>query len=208
MGTLREPLYGKFALLVLGTTLFSVEFFGLGNQYLWKNSAWMSIHAGGLFALTASCGAYLFVEQALARPGKDLIFSRLMQGGAALCVVSALAYAADIMSVETLVVIVSTLGVMPMLLGLPGAYFRARGDAVGVYFLLGWGVSFASSAVLSQVISGKVDAVSGPCTRCSSGICSTCWSSPASSACAPRPCRPPCCAPRKPPAPSPNSWPT
>ncbi|NVM78228.1 signal transduction histidine kinase/DNA-binding NarL/FixJ family response regulator/HPt (histidine-containing phosphotransfer) domain-containing protein [Duganella sp. SG902] len=157
--TLREPLFGKFALLVLGTTLFSVEFFGLGNQYLWKANAWMSIHAGGVFALTASCGAYLFVEQALARPGKDLIFSRLMKGGAALCVVSALAYVADIMSVETLVVIVSTLGVMPMLLGLPGAYFRARrGDAVGIYFLIGWGISFTSSAILSQVISGKVDA--------------------------------------------------
>ncbi|WP_343732817.1 ATP-binding protein [Duganella sp.] len=157
--TLREPLFGKFALMVLGTTLFSVEFFGLGNQYLWKANAWMSIHAGGIFALAASCGAYLFVEQALARTGKDLIFSRLMKGGAALCVVSALAYACDIMSVDTLVVIVSTLGVMPMLLGLPGAYFRTRrGDAVGIYFLAGWGISFTSSAILSQVISGKVDA--------------------------------------------------
>nr|WP_315249138.1 ATP-binding protein [uncultured Duganella sp.] len=157
--TLREPLYGKFALLVAGTALFSVEFFGLGNQYLWKSNAWMSIHAGGVFALMASCGAYLFVEQALARPGTDRVFSHLMKGGAALCVVSALAYVTDIMSVETLVIVVSTLGVMPMLLGLPGAYFRARrGDAVGVYFLIGWGVSFASSAVLSQVISGKVDA--------------------------------------------------
>ncbi|SDF76869.1 MULTISPECIES: hybrid sensor histidine kinase/response regulator [unclassified Duganella] len=157
--TLREPLYGKFALLVAGTALFSVEFFGLGNQYLWMSNAWMSIHAGGVFALMASCGAYLFVEQALARPGKDLVFSRLMKGGAALCVVSMLAYVTDVISVETLVIIVSTLGVMPMLLGLPGAYFRARrGDAVGIYFLVGWGVSFTSSAILSQVISGKVDA--------------------------------------------------
>jgi signal transduction histidine kinase/CheY-like chemotaxis protein len=158
-GTLREPLYGKFALLVAGTSLFSLEFFGLGNQYLWKHSAWISIHAGGVFALMASCGAYLFVEQALARPGKDLVFSRLMKVGAALCVISILAYITDIMSVETLVIIVSTLGVMPMLLGLPGAYFRARrGDSVGIYFLVGWGVSFSSSAILSQVISGKVDA--------------------------------------------------
>lgn len=157
--TLREPLFGKFALLVAGTTLFSIEFFGLGNQYLWKNNVWMSIHAGGVFALMASCGAYLFVEQALARPGKDRIFSRLMKGGAALCVVSVLAYITDIMEVDTLVIVVSTLGIMPMLLGLPGAYFRVRrGDAVGVYFLIGWGVSFASSAVLSQVISGKVGA--------------------------------------------------
>jgi signal transduction histidine kinase/CheY-like chemotaxis protein len=156
---LREPLFGKFALLIAGFTLFSVEFFGLGNQYLWKNNVWMSIHAGGLFALTASCGAYLFVEQALARPGKDRTFSRLMRTGAALCVASAFAYATDIISVETLVAIVSTLGLMPMLLGLPGAYLRARrGDSVGIYFLVGWAVSFATSVVLSQVISGKIGA--------------------------------------------------
>jgi signal transduction histidine kinase/CheY-like chemotaxis protein len=157
--TLREPLYGKFALLVAGTTLFSVEFFGLGNQYLWKNNVWMSIHAGGVFALMASCGAYLFVEQALARPGKDRVFSRLMKAGAALCVAGIFAYITDIIGVDTLVVVVSTLGIMPMPLGLPGAYLRARrGDAVGIYFLVGWGVSFASSAILSQVIGGKVDA--------------------------------------------------
>jgi signal transduction histidine kinase/HPt (histidine-containing phosphotransfer) domain-containing protein/ActR/RegA family two-component response regulator len=156
---LREPLFGKFALLVTGFLLFSVEFFGLGNQYLWRHNAWMSHHAGGLFALTASCGAYLFVEQALARPGKDRTFSRLMRAGAALCVACALAYATDMIGVETLVAVVSTLGLMPMLLGLPGAFLRARrGDAVGIYFLIGWAVSFATSVVLSQVISGKVGA--------------------------------------------------
>jgi CheY-like chemotaxis protein len=156
---LREPLFGKFALLLTGTTLFSIEFFGIGAQYLWPDNLWMNLHAGGLFALTASCGAYLFVEQALARPGKDRTFSLLMKGGAALCIASALAYATDIIGVDILVAVVSTLGVMPMLLGLPGAFFRARrGDAVGIYFLVGWTVSFCSSVLLSQVISGKVGA--------------------------------------------------
>ncbi|NML60142.1 response regulator [Massilia sp. RP-1-19] len=156
---LREPLFGKYALLIGGTTMFSVEFFGLGSQYIWKENAWMNLHAGGLFALMASCGAYLFVEQALARPGTDRLFSRLMKTGAVLCVVSALAYALDVISVETLVAIVSTLGLMPMLLGLPGAFKRARsGDAVGTYFLAGWAVAFASSVILSQVINGAVPA--------------------------------------------------
>ncbi|MET0322128.1 MAG: ATP-binding protein [Duganella sp.] len=156
---LREPLFGKFALMVAGLTLFSVEFFGLGNQYLWHNSVWMSIHAGGLFALAAACGAYLFVEQVLARPGQDRLFSRLMRGGAALCVVAALAYATDLIDVATLVTIVSTLGILPMLLGLPGAFARARrGDPVGVCLLLGWSVSFAASLVLSLVIDGRLDA--------------------------------------------------
>ena len=156
---LREHLFGKFALLIGGTALFSVEFFGLGAQYLWTNNAWMTHHAGGLFALMASCGAYLFVEQALARPGMDRTFRLLMKAGAMLTVVAALAYGSDMIGVEALVAIVSTLGVMPMLLGLPGAFMRARrGDAVGSYFLLGWAVSFVSSVILSQVINGAIGA--------------------------------------------------
>ena len=156
---LREPLFGKYALLIAGTTMFSVEFFGLGSQYLWRDNVWMTLHAGGLFALMASCGAYLFVEQALARPGMDRLFSRLMQTGALLSVLSALAYCLDLISVETLVIIVSTLGLLPMLLGLPGAFMRARrGDTVGIYFLVGWAASFLSSVVLSQVINGKLAA--------------------------------------------------
>jgi two-component system, sensor histidine kinase and response regulator len=156
---LREPLFGKYALLIAGTTLFSFEFFGLGSQYIWRDNVWMTLHAGGLFALMASCGGYLFVQQSLARPGVDRTFSILMKAGAALAALFAVAYCLDVISVEGLVVIVSTLGLLPMLLGLPGAYKRARrGDSVGIYFMLGWAVSFLSSVVLSQVISGKMAA--------------------------------------------------
>ncbi|WP_312551985.1 response regulator [Massilia sp.] len=156
---LREPLFAKFALLVAGTSLFSAEFFGLGSQYFWGNHAWLNIHAGGLFALMSSCGAYLFVGQALARPGMDRLFGRLMHTGAALCVIAALAYGSGLIGVDLLVAIVSTLGIMPMLLGLPGAFMRARrGDRVGIYFLAGWTISFSSSLVLSQVINGALPA--------------------------------------------------
>ena len=157
--SLREPLFGKYALLVGGLVLFSIEFFGIGNQYLWGGHIWMTEHAGGLSALLSSCGAYLFVEQALARPGSDRLFSRLMKTGAALTLLAALAYAVGLVSVQHVVIIVSTLGLLPMLLGLPGAFRRARhGDMVGTYFLVGWAISFASSVVLSQVINGNVPA--------------------------------------------------
>ncbi len=156
--TLREPLFGKYALLVSGTAMFSVEFFGLGTQYLWKGNLWMTQHAGGLLALIASCGAYLFVEEALARPGIDRTFSRLMKLGAALTLLAAGAYAVDLISVERVVIVISTLGLLPMLLGVPGAYQRARrGDLVGTYFLIGWTVNFAFSVVLSGVIRGRND---------------------------------------------------
>ncbi|THC43327.1 hybrid sensor histidine kinase/response regulator [Massilia sp. Mn16-1_5] len=156
---LREPLFAKYALMICGSSLFSAEFFGIGSQYVWGDNAWMNIHAGGLFALMSSCGAYLFVEQALARPGMDRTFSRLMKSGAALTAVAALAFGLDLITVGQLVAIVSTLGIMPMLLGIPGALKRARrGDPVGLYFLLGWALSFLGSLVLSQMINGAVDA--------------------------------------------------
>ncbi|MCG2583600.1 hybrid sensor histidine kinase/response regulator [Massilia sp. TS11] len=156
---LREHLFGKYALLLAGTTLFSLEFSGLGAQYLWHDSVWMAMHAGGLFALMSACGAYLFVGHALARPGMDRLFSRLMRALAAACVLAAVAYGCDLFDVKVLVLIVNTLGLMPMLLGLPGAFQRARqGDRVGIYFLVGWAVSFLSAVVLSQVINGTVGA--------------------------------------------------
>jgi two-component system, sensor histidine kinase and response regulator len=156
---LREPLFGTYALLVGGVTLYSADFFGVGSQYLWSGNTWGIAHAGGLTALMSSCGAYLFIDQVLTRPGMDRLFSRLMKTGALLCVATAIAFAFDALSMQTLVAIIGSLGIMPMLLGLPGAFMRARrGDPVGTYFLIGWAVSFAASLILAQVINGKLGA--------------------------------------------------
>jgi signal transduction histidine kinase/DNA-binding response OmpR family regulator/HPt (histidine-containing phosphotransfer) domain-containing protein len=156
---LREPLFGTYSLLVGGVTLYSADFFGVGSQYLWPGSLWMNAHAGGLTALMSSCGAYLFVQRALARPGMDRLFTRLMCTGALLCVAAAAVYAFDGMGMQTLVAIIGSLGIMPMLLGLPGAFMRARrGDPVGTYFLIGWAASFSASVVLTLVINGALAA--------------------------------------------------
>jgi signal transduction histidine kinase/DNA-binding response OmpR family regulator/HPt (histidine-containing phosphotransfer) domain-containing protein len=156
---LRENLFGKYSLLVGGLAFYNLAWFGYGTEYLWGGSPWATLRMPGAIALLTSCGAYLFVEQALARPGKDRIFSRLMKGGALLCVASALAWSLDLIAMRTVVIIISTLGVLPMLLGLPGAFQRARNrDKVGVYFLVGWAVAFVCSALQGQVCTGVVDA--------------------------------------------------
>jgi len=156
---LREHLFGKYALLTGSMALYNLSWFGLGAHYLWGGNAWFTIHAGGTVALMASCGAYLFVEQALARPGMDRIFSRLMKTGAVLCVLGAAAFGFNLIDDKVLVAIVGSLGIMPMLLGLPGAFQRARrGDAVGTYFLVGWAVAFAGSVIAAELIKGRLGA--------------------------------------------------
>jgi two-component system sensor histidine kinase/response regulator len=157
--TLREPLFGKYAILVGGVTVYSACWFGIAGQFLWPGNAWLLEHGAGISSIMASCGAYLFVEQSLARPGMDRIFSRLMRGFAVACLVTAVGFGAGIISHRYLVAIVGTLGIMPMLLGLPGAFRRMRaGDTVGAWFLLGWAVSFSSSLITAQVINGRLPA--------------------------------------------------
>jgi len=154
--SLREPLFGKYALLAAGVTVYSAAWFGTAGQYLWPGNAWLLEHGAGIASVVASCGAYLFVEQSLARPGRDRIFSMVMKTLAALCLLTALGFGTGLIGHAKLVLIVGTLGILPMLLGLPGAWRRARaGDVVGTYFLLGWAVAFACSLLTAQLINGK-----------------------------------------------------
>lgn len=157
--SLREPLFGKYALLVTGSLWFSALQFGIGAQYLWPGNAWMEQHSGVLSALTATCGSFLFIEHVLFEPGRRRRFSRFMKGGAVLCVMLAAAYVLDLVDMRTASAMVSVLGPIPALAGLPGAIARARrGDAVGASFLVAWAVYFAATAVMVGVINGGIDA--------------------------------------------------
>ncbi len=157
--TLREAIFGKYALYVGSLLLYSANISGVGGQYLYAGNMWMSVHATGVVTMLCSCCAYLFVEHALARPGQNRVFSFLMKTGALLTLLTAVAFVLGIIHEELLVALVSTLGTMPMLLGLPGAFRRARrGDHVGTYFLLGWAASFVTSVVGAEVIKGNLDA--------------------------------------------------
>ena len=142
-----------------GSVLFSLLQFGVGAQFVWPGNRWLELHMGGLSALVAATGSFLFIEQVLA--GKDMGpgLSRLMKLGAVLTTASALLYALDIISVQQVTLIVSVLGLAPAMLGLPGAWRRARrGDPVGHSFLLAWAVYAVSTWTLIAVIKGQVGA--------------------------------------------------
>ncbi len=154
---LRDVLFIQYALLITGSLLFSLHLFGLGTQYLWRDMPWVELHAASLAALTATCGSFLFISQALAgdRPRSRLL--RSMRGGAVLCVVLAALYALDLLSTRAVTGIVSILGLVPALMGIPGAVRRARlGDPVGSTLLLAWLVYFLATATVIGVIQGWV----------------------------------------------------
>jgi diguanylate cyclase (GGDEF)-like protein len=166
--SLRETLSLKYALLISGSLLFSLFQFGVGAQYLWRDAIWLERHAGGLFSMMALTGSFLFIEHVLARAPAGRTdsavprfagrrFSRLMKGGAACTVVLAVVHALDIIDTRAVSAIVSVLGPLPALLGLPGALSRARQrDPVGWCFLFAWAVYAVAVAVLIGVINGRL----------------------------------------------------
>ena len=155
--SLRDALFIQYALLISGSLLFSLQFFGVGAQYLWTDNIWMERHASGLSALMATCGSFLFIGQALAAGDPHNRRMRTMRWGAAGTALLAVAFALDAFNTRALTAIVSILGLVPALMGIPGALVRMRqGDAVGSTLLLAWLVYFIATATVIGVIRGWV----------------------------------------------------
>ena len=155
--SLRDPLFIHYALLTSGSLLFSLHLFGVGRQYLWSDSLWHEVHVAGLAALLATCGSFLFIGHALAGHIPGSRFLRFMRGGAVLCVLIAIAYGLGVISTRAIAAIVSILGLVPALMGIPGAARRAiRGDGVGTSLLLAWLIYFVATATVIGVINGLV----------------------------------------------------
>lgn len=156
---LRESMFGKYALMTGGSVLFSLSHFGIGAQFLWPGSLWMSTHAGGLAALLATCGSFLFIGEVLDRTRGTWWLRRVMNGGAVLMASLALLFALDWISPRAVAALVSGLGLMPVLLGIPVALRRAwRGDHIGANLLAAWVVYFVATAVMIGVINAQLPA--------------------------------------------------
>jgi diguanylate cyclase (GGDEF)-like protein len=155
---LREHLYLKYAVLVLFSMTFSVHFFGIGEMYLWTDRAWPERHMAGVTALMAAAATALFVEDALAGDLSGWL-RRALRAVAGLHVAATLAYGADLIDIRTVSLLMTTTGLLPALMGLPGALAKARrGDSVGAWFIVAWVGYFIASAIMVGVVRGKIDA--------------------------------------------------
>lgn len=155
--SLRDAVFLKYALILLGGLTLSMVQFGVGQQFLWTGSQWPESHLGALGALLSILGFFLFFEHILVQPGKSRYFSRLMRSGAALTAVFALVYMADGVSTHVASLMAGTLGPLSSLLALPPILQRLRRkDAIAVYLLLAVVVYVGASATLAGVVFGQI----------------------------------------------------
>lgn len=155
---LQEALYLKYGILIISSALFSIHFFGIGEQYLWGDNHWIENHLAGLSALTASCATALFIEDVLRRDSPALM-GKALRALAAVLAFCALAHALDWIGIRQVGALMGTLGLMPVLLGTPGAIRRLkRGDPVGGWLLIAWTGYLVGSAIMVGVVKGDVGA--------------------------------------------------
>ncbi len=154
--SMRESLYIKYAALVFGSGLFSVHFFGIGEQYLWPNNVWLGSHTAGLSALMAAFATALFVEDVL---GNDMgrILRIVMRVVAGVFAVTAIGHALDIVDIYGVSLVMALFSFMPSLLGIPGAIARLRrGEHTGAYFMVAWVAYAFASITMVGVVRGNI----------------------------------------------------
>jgi diguanylate cyclase (GGDEF)-like protein len=157
--TLREPLFGKYMLLIGSGLVFSFAQFGIGAQYLWPGQTWLDQYLPAMAALSASAGAALFFDAALEQVARPAWFSRAMQGLAVVLLAGALLFALDVIDVMAVSLIVGTLGLLPALMAAPLAWrLVRRGDPLGLVFLVAWLGYFAAAFISVLVIKGRLPA--------------------------------------------------
>lgn len=157
--SLRQRLFFYYTLLVLGSGGFSVQFFGVGGQFLWGDSLWIEQHIGSLCGFLGAMASFLFMGHVLDASQPTRRFIRIMQGCALLTGVLGLAFALDLMSVRVAMTVLGLLGPMPSVLSVPLALRQARrGDPLGSTLLYAWAAYLVAAVTLGLLVHGKLPA--------------------------------------------------
>ena len=157
--TQRDRMFGFYALVVLGSAGFSLQFFGIGPQYLWPNNPWMDLHSGPAAGLMALTGSFLFLGHTLAGDNPNGRYARTMRVGAGITAAVCIALVLGWLSVPFAIAFMSLAGALPSLISLPAALARVRQkDPIGATLLVAWVAFGIAAGVMVCLVQGWVTA--------------------------------------------------
>ncbi|KZT13894.1 diguanylate cyclase [Acidovorax sp. GW101-3H11] len=157
--TQRDRMFAFYALVVLGSAGFSMQFFGIGPQYLWPDNPWMDRYSGPAAGLMALVGSFLFLGHMLAEGTQKSRYARTMRAGAAITAAVCGALLFGWLSVPIAVAFMSLAGPLPSIISLPAAIARVRQkDPIGVTLLLAWIAFGVAAGVMVCLVQGWVPA--------------------------------------------------
>jgi diguanylate cyclase (GGDEF)-like protein len=154
-GSLREPMFLEYALLIAGVTTLFISYFGIGQQHFWNEQTGLLEKAAPLGVLLALTAGGLFITHALQIPTWSPRAHRVLMvitGASLLAFLASLTGALDYRQTQTLA---TALGPLPMLVAIPVAFAQARqGSRVALYMLVGWLAYMGGALTLAALLRG------------------------------------------------------
>ncbi|WP_345062744.1 diguanylate cyclase [Acidovorax lacteus] len=157
--TQRDRMFGYYAMVVVGSAGFLLQFFSVGGQFLWGQQPWIEQRIAPVCGLIALAGSYLFLRHVLAGHDVQSRYARSMHTGALVTIVAAGGTLAGWVNVPMATAFMSLTGMLPSLLSLPRAWRRVReGDPIGTPLLWAWTAYGAGAGVMVALAQGWVPA--------------------------------------------------
>ena len=157
--TQRDRMFGFYALVVLGSAGFSLQFFGVGPQYLWPDNPWMDRYSGPAAGLMALAGSFLFLGHTLAGDTPGSRYARTMRVGAAVTAAVCIALVVGWLTVPLAIAFMSLAGALPSLISLPAAMARVRHkDPIGATLLVAWIAFGVAAGMMVCLVQGWIPA--------------------------------------------------
>lgn len=157
--TQGDRLFGYYAMVVMGSAGFLLQFFSVGGQFLWGQQPWIEQRIAPVCGLIALAGSYLFLRHVLAGHDLQSRYARSMRIGALVTIAAAVGTLAGWVHVPMATAFMSLTGMLPSVLSLPRAWRRMReGDPIGTPLLWAWTAYGAGAGVMVALAQGWVPA--------------------------------------------------
>lgn len=156
---LRSWLFGLYAVMICGSSIFFLAYFGIAQQHFWNEQSSLTLKIAPTAVLIALAAGGQFVACAINTRRHT---PWLHHGLTAVSAGSLAAFAASLLGLfdyRATQIAATTLGLSLMGLTVPAAWSRARrGDPVGIYMLLGWTSYLIGAITMAGLLRGLLPA--------------------------------------------------
>ncbi len=156
--SLRDRLFGHYALMLVGNMVFTLSYFGIGPQYLWPETPLLSQQVAPLGVLVAVAAATGFISIVLGVREVSRAVYWVMRGSgwaAVAAIGAALTGLIDYRSAQTGATV---LGLLTLFVVLPVAFVRARrGERAASYMLFGWAFYLLGAGTIALLLRGYLE---------------------------------------------------
>jgi len=153
--SLRDTLFGYYALLLGGNVVFLLAYFGIGPLYLWPDAPQLSQHVAPLGVLASVAAATVFIRRALCVHEVSRIPDWLLHAVGVAATLGIAAGALGVLPYRSVQTLVTVLGLATVSVAVPVAFLRTRqGETAGRYMLAGWAVYSFGAVTMAALLRG------------------------------------------------------